>query len=273
MRHLSPLSSRSSACTRSSDGSPLRRLEESFLALATAPEPLTLPAHLVCEEPEQAALPVDQFRSRLAHPGTSPVLRKRAWCEVVGRAQRLGEPWDTVAIGLTVPVLHRILARLGRPVHLERAELEQEALVAVTAALHGVEAKGADCGRELFAAADRAVHRLVHAAHRRAAREVAPKEAGPGRFVGATDLADASAKSLEAVGGEGGDAYSALTLAVTAHVINVAEARLIARTRLEGEPMQRLATEHGVNMRELYRHRAAAEQQLAAYLRYQLREG
>ncbi|WP_353941169.1 hypothetical protein ABII15_05675 [Streptomyces sp. HUAS MG91] len=53
--------------------------------------------------------------------------------------------------------------------------------------------------------------------------------------------------------------------------MSVAEARLIARSRLRREPMQRLADEQGVSVRCVYRHRAAAGKYLAAYLRQQLR--
>ncbi|MCC5476432.1 hypothetical protein ACFV2N_08365 [Streptomyces sp. NPDC059680] len=68
------------------------------------------------------------------------------------------------------------------------------------------------------------------------------------------------------------DELTVLARAVQARVVDVAEARLIARTRLDGEPMSRLAAERGVSVRQLYRHRSAAEQHLAAYLRRQPQE-
>ncbi|MCC5480928.1 hypothetical protein [Streptomyces barringtoniae] len=63
------------------------------------------------------------------------------------------------------------------------------------------------------------------------------------------------------------DELTALARAVQARVLDVAEARLIVRTRLDGEAMSRLAAERGVSARQLYRHRNAVEQHLAAYLR------
>ncbi|WP_353941168.1 hypothetical protein ABII15_05670 [Streptomyces sp. HUAS MG91] len=147
--------------------SPVQALEAAFLALAAEPVPLTLPAHLLGETEAAPVLPVDQFRSRLAHPSTAPFCRAQAWQEVAGRAQERGAPWDLVAVALTVPVLHRMLARLARPAQLERAELEQEALAAVAGALRTVDVERADVGRELFSAADRAVNRLAYAARRR----------------------------------------------------------------------------------------------------------
>ncbi len=258
--HHTPLPAhRRVACTHRAARSPLADLEESFLALAAAP--LTLPADLVCTEPEQSALPVDQVRTRLAHPSIARAMREQTWREVARRAQQLGQPWDTVAVGMTVPVLRRMLARLARPAHLERAEVEQEALAAVATAVNAVDVDAADVGRELFSAADRAVHRLVHAARRQAERETGPMAVHLGR------LDYPAAGCQDAVGDEGEtDEYAVLARAVEARVVSVAEARLIARTRLEGEPMQRLADERGVGWRQLYRHRTAAEQRLAAHL-------
>ncbi|MFE0178052.1 hypothetical protein ACFWZ2_37660 [Streptomyces sp. NPDC059002] len=242
--------------------SPLGELEQAFLALAHRVEPLTLPAQLVCDEPDRAAWPVDVVRTHLAHPSTRPELRERTWREVVRRAHELGEPWDVVAVAMTVPVLRRMLARLARPAHLERAEVEQEALAAVATSLHTVNPGMERVDRELFRAADRAVHRLVYAACRRARRETTPA---------ATDLNRLCA-APQAECGEPVDELTVLAQAVQAHVVDVTEARLIARTRLEGEPMHRLAAEHGVSVRQLYRHRSAAEQHLAAHLRRQLQD-
>ncbi|ADI11684.1 hypothetical protein SBI_08566 [Streptomyces bingchenggensis BCW-1] len=237
--------------------SPLEELEQSFLALARAEAPLTLPAHLVCDDPAEGAWPVDRIRTRLAHPSTRPELRSRTWCEVVRRAHTLGEPWSVVAVAMTIPVLRRMLARLPRPAHLERQEVEQEALAAVAVALTEVDAADPGLDRELFGAADRAVHRLVYAARRRSEREAGEPMAYLGR--------------LHATTGMEGDAvtdeHQVLVRAVRARVVDLAEAQLIARTRLYGEPMQQLACERGVSMRQLYRHRNAAEQRLASHLR------
>ncbi|KAK1177961.1 hypothetical protein B7755_007235 [Streptomyces sp. NBS 14/10] len=238
--------------------SPLEELEQSFLALARAEAPLTLPAWLVCDAPVEEAWPVDQIRTRLAHPSTRPELRARTWSEVVRRAHTLGEPWTVVAVAMTVPVLRRMLARLSRPAHLERQELEQEALAAVSMALAAVSASDPGLDRELFSAADRAVHRLVYAARRRAEREAGEPMTHLGRLHAGT-------------GAEGdglSDEHQVLVGAVRARVVDLAEAQLIARTRLHGEPMGKLACERGVSMRQLYRHRSAAEQRLARHLHH-----
>ncbi|MCJ0875596.1 hypothetical protein [Streptomyces sp. AP-93] len=269
MHHIARPTHRPDA--RTEGRSPLRNLEESFLALATAATPLTLPAYLVCEEPDSIVLPVDQVRTRLAHPAITPALRERTWREVVRRAQQLGEPWDTVAVAMTVPVLRRMLARLARPAHLERAEVEQEALAAVATALPAVDVNTADVSRELFSAADRAVHRLVYAAHRQAGRESGLAAAHLERLTDHVGQAGGQEATGAADESEQRDEYTVLARAVQERIVSVAEARLIARTRLEGESMQQLADERGVSVRQLYRHRAAAEQHLAAYLKLRMR--
>ncbi|WP_240167507.1 hypothetical protein [Streptomyces noursei] len=217
-------------------------------------------------------LSIDQVRSRLAHAATSPELRQQTWREVARRARRLGDPWDIVTVGMTVPVLRRMLARLACPAHLERAEVEQEALAAITCALSTVDVDAADVARELFAAADRAANRLVYAARRRVEQETGHQAVHLGRLTRSTAQAACQATSLEVGSGEARNEYAVLARAVSAGAVSVAEAQLIARTRLDGEPMQRLADERGVSVRQLYRHRAAAEQHLAAYLRHQMRD-
>lgn len=266
MHHTSPVGDHRTVPGGRQRHSPLRTLEESFLALAAAPGPLVLPAGLVCERPHRPFFPVDQVRSLLAHPATSPALRARTWREVARRAQDSGEPWGTVAVGLTVPALHRMLARVSRPTRLERADLEQEALTAVATALARVDLTTDDVPAHLLGAADRAVHHTVYAARGLKRREGGDMAAHAERLArlalqsGGPDMDEA----VDAV--RGGDEYSVLARAVSDRVISVAEAQLIARTRVGGEPMRRLADERGLSARQLYRHRSAAEQCVAAYL-------
>ncbi|MEU4898009.1 hypothetical protein AB0B12_28200 [Streptomyces sp. NPDC044780] len=242
--------------------SPLEELEQSFLALAHAATPLTMPASLVCDVPSDETWPVDQIRIRLAHPSTRPEVRTRTWSEVVRRAHMLGEPWTVVAVAMTIPVLRRVLARATRPAHLERQEVEQEALAAVSDALAKVNSADPAPDRELFSAADRAVHRLVYAARRRGEREAGEPMAHLGRLY--------ATKGTEF--GEVTDEHQVLARAVRAQAVDLAEAQLIARTRLHGEPMQQLACERRMSLRQLYRHRTAAEQRLACYLRHHVIE-
>ncbi|WP_399217957.1 hypothetical protein [Streptomyces sp. SAJ15] len=101
---------------------------------------------------------------------------------MIRRAQHLGAPWDTVAVAMTVPVLRRMLAR---PAHLERAEVEQEALAAVACALRTVDASASGAARDLFAGADRAMHRLARPPCRRRA---APAHSSQAPVVASSDV-------------------------------------------------------------------------------------
>ncbi|MFJ9174913.1 hypothetical protein [Streptomyces sp. NPDC102360] len=265
--HRHPVRRTGTVRTHTAGSSPLQVLEQAFLGLARDAVPLTLPAHLVGGPEAEGDWPVDRVRARLAHPCTRPELREQTWGEVVRRAQTLGEPWTVVALAMALPALHRMLARLPRPAHLERAEVEQEALAALTGALHDLDLgrQGVRPDLEMFRAADRAVHRLVYAARRRAVVEVDDRAVQLGRINPLAPAAAGCPASSDVV-----DEHAVLARAVQARVVDVAEARLIARTRLDGERMQVLAVERRVSVRQLYRHRTAAESHLAAYLQRQL---
>lgn len=117
---------------------------------------------------------------------------------------------------MTVPVLRRMLARPARPAHLESAEVEQEALAAVATALRTMDPGVERLDRELFSAADRAVHRLVYAARRHATRETGAN----------TVPLDHLCSTSQADHGEPVDELTVLARAVQARVLDVAEARL-----------------------------------------------
>lgn len=262
MQHRHEVHRPSAARRPSAVRSPLMELEQAFLSLAQRVDPLTMPARLVCDEPDRDAWPVDLIRTHLAHPSTRPELRERTWREVIRRARTLGAPWDVVAVAMSVPVLRRMLARLARPAHLDRTEVEQEALAGVAAALCTVDLDGEQQDRELFRAADRAVHRLVYAAQQSCLRERALE----------VELAGTAGAMFACEESESVDEFTVLAQALRTGVVSVDEARLIARTRLNGEHMKVLAAERGVSWRQLYRHRSAAEEHLTGYLRRRLQE-
>ncbi|MBC9719388.1 hypothetical protein H9Y04_43450 [Streptomyces sp. TRM66268-LWL] len=237
--------------------SPLEVLDDAFLALARAPHPLTLPAQLVCTQPSVDDLPVDQVRARLVHPSTPPGKRLEVWREVIRRSHTLGDPWTTVALAMAVPALRRQLARLPRPLPIERAEAEQEALAALVTLLQTLPVDHPELDWALLRAADRAVHRVVYAARRRIAHETPDAGLRVGRLHG-TRSADRS-----------GSEHEVLVRAVRARVVDIGEAQLIARSRLHGVHMRQLAAERGLSLAQLYRHRGAAEQRLAEHLQAQ----
>ncbi|MEU7317225.1 hypothetical protein [Streptomyces sp. NPDC007083] len=243
--------------------SPLGELDEVFLALgAAAARPLTMPV-LLEDGQTESDWPVDRVRAWLAHPGTAARQRALIWYEVVRRAQKLGEPWPLVAVGMTIPVLRRMLRRQQLPQRLERADLEQTALTAVATTLPSLTDDHPEPHRALFNAADRDVHRLIYTARKQERCEwpvpIRPDTPAPEE----PDAEDCGTPD----GGEERDEYAVLAAAVQAGVLKVQEAQLIALTRLGKKSVKDLAAQRGLAWRTLYRHRAAAESHLAAYLR------
>ncbi|MFF9560341.1 hypothetical protein ACF1DY_31575 [Streptomyces albus] len=248
--------------------SPLGELDEAFLALgAAAARPLTMPV-LLDDGRAAGTWPVDRVRARLAHPGTAAGQRALIWYEVTRRAQKLPEPWPLVAVAMTIPVLRRMLRRQQLPQCMERADLEQTALTAVATTLPSLTEDHPEPQRALFNAADREIHRLIYSARRQHRHEqpmaIRPDAPSPAR----SDAEDRNAPG----GSEGRDEYTVLAAAVQAGVLKAHEAQLIALTRLEKKSVKDIAAQRGLVWRTLYRHRAAAEAHLAAYLGQQAYE-
>ncbi|MGI5352987.1 hypothetical protein ACQEU8_33135 [Streptomyces sp. CA-250714] len=248
--------------------SPLGELDETFLALgAAAARPLTMPV-LLEDGRAKGNWPVDRVRARLAHPGTAAGQRALIWFEVVRRAQKLPEPWPLVAVGMTIPVLRRMLRRQQLPQSLERADLEQTALAAVATTLPLLTDDHPEPQRALFNAADREIHRLIYSARKQERHEwpvaIRPDTPSPAR----PDIEDRNIPD----GGEERDEYAVLAAAVQAGALKAQEAQLIALTRLGKKSVKDIAQQRGLAWRTLYRHRAAAEAHLAAYLRQQAYE-
>ncbi|MEV0093740.1 hypothetical protein [Streptomyces sp. NPDC050738] len=246
--------------------SPLGAVDAAFLALADPTRPLTLPTALLQSVVEVDVLPVDQVRARLVHPSTRPEVRTRIWREVVRRAQVLGEPWSLVALGMAIPAVRRQLVRLPRPLTVwQLQEVEQEALTALAHAISTADVQAEALDWDLLRACDRAIHRLRRVEQRHHRSEVLTD--GSAVHLGRLDRRQISVTGTqEHKGGEECDEYGVLAAAVDCRVIDVAEAQLIARSRLEGVAMGVLAGERGVSLRQVYRYRTAAEQRLAAHL-------
>ncbi|MFC7305101.1 hypothetical protein ACFQVC_12825 [Streptomyces monticola] len=253
MRATSACPARSARSARTvSFVSPLEEVESAFLALAADPWPLTLPARLFTDALAGGVLPVNRVRARLVHPSCTEDARTRVWAEVLARRAARREPWSTVAVGFTVPALRRLLARLPRFAEIEICELEQEVLTAVSAELNLLAVNEPQAGLRLVRAGDRAAHRRLYAAQR--TRRTAPLPLDENSVP--QPLPASGAAAMCAV----------LQRAVHEKVLTEAEAELIARTRVERQVMAKAAAAVGMSARSAFRHRAAAEERLAAAL-------
>ncbi|MEV0604252.1 hypothetical protein AB0I82_33835 [Streptomyces sp. NPDC050315] len=232
--------------------SPLDQVESAFQALASGVSPLTLPVAPAIGSDGVGALPVTRVRARLVHPSCTEQIRAQVWEEVLRRRALCGEPWGTVAVGLTVPGLRRALSRLPRLAEVEACELEQEVLTAVTAELTLLPVDEPQAGLRLVRAGDRAAHRLLYAARRDRRRVVVPLDE------------NTMWQRLPVVGDA--PVFAVLERAVQADVLTEEEAELIARTRLERQVMAKVAAAVGMSVRAAFRRRAAAEQRLVQAL-------
>ncbi|MCX4834256.1 MULTISPECIES: hypothetical protein [unclassified Streptomyces] len=236
--------------------SPLEEVEAVFQRLSCEPLPLVLPAALFAGASAGGMWPLAAVRSRLVHPSCTESVRARVWAEVLRRRARQGAPWDTVAVAFALPGLRRAVGRLPRLAELEVCEVEQEALAAVALELVGLSGREAQVGLRLVRAGDRAAHRLLYAAQRSRRAPVVSLEENT---VGAP---------LYGTGGMA-EVIAVVERAVAAGVLSELEGELVTQTRLEKRPMAKAASAVGVSVRSAFRHRAAAEERLAAALRTQ----
>ncbi|MCX5529829.1 hypothetical protein OG785_04545 [Streptomyces sp. NBC_00006] len=228
-------------------------MEAVFQRLSGEPWPLVLPAALFADASAGGMWSVAAVRSRLVHPSCTEPVRALVWAEVLQRRARQGAPWDTVAVAFALPGLRRAVGRLPRLAELEVCEVEQEALAAVALELTGLTGREAQMGLRLVRAGDRAAHRLLYATQRARRTPVVALEEDT---VGAPCTVPGT-----------GEVIAVVERAATAGVLSEVEAELITLTRLERQSMAKAASAVGMSVRSAFRHRAAAEQRLAAILR------
>ncbi|MEV5942824.1 hypothetical protein [Streptomyces sp. NPDC051994] len=232
--------------------SPLNEAEAAFLSLAAGASPLPVPVALSDGPDATGPLSVALVRARMVHPSCTEQDRARVWGEVLRRRVLFGEPWGTVAVGLTIPALRRTLSRLPRLAEVEACELEQEVLAAVAAELTALTGEEPQAGLRLVRAGDRAAHRLLYAAQRTRRTEVLALDE------------NAVPQPLPARGTA--EVFAVLERAVRAGILAEEEAELIAQTRLERQVMAKAAATVSMSVRSAFRRRAAAEERLAAAL-------
>lgn len=224
--------------------SPLQAAEAAFCALADGPRARTVDGMLLGDGFPQREIPLRELKAILLHPSCGFAARDAAWRFVVGAARSDEGIWAVVAVGLALPGLKRIAARLPRHLPYERAELEQELLAGFLEELAVIDLARERIVARLCAMADRDMRRALYRACARSGRESSlHSPAAPAQPSGHPDFV--------------------LARAVAAGIINAREAEVIGRTRLEDVDPHMLAAELGFGVRWLYRMRSRAEQRLA----------
>jgi hypothetical protein len=138
---------------------PFDTLERTFMLLTTGPRPLALPGSVLGPPLPPRAIPLDELRGRLLHPGTPYATRDAALMTLVRLSQQRGGSWTVGLAGVLLPGLRRALTPLRTALPDRTGDFQAEMLAGLLEAL-----ATADASRERLAS------RLTWAAARRGRR-------------------------------------------------------------------------------------------------------
>jgi len=223
--------------------SPLDTADAAFAALTTGPAPLSVDGRRVGGGLPQRLIPLDELKRLLLSRSTSYATWDAAWAELVRQSRQCGPAWVVGAVGVALPGLRRVAGRLACGYKGDSADIDAEVLTGFLAMLRTIDATQPAIAERLRWAAYRSGAALRYADALFARRHVMPIEAtAPPRPWGHPDLvlADAVAKS----------------------VITIAEADLIARTRMEDLPLEDAARELHISYAAAKMRRLRAEWRL-----------
>lgn len=228
--------------------------EHTFQLLCGDSGPLRIDGELIGYGLPARPITLAELRFILSHPAIGHPVRDAIWRPPITRARAHGDTWIIGCVGLALPALRRLAARLSRT-PADAGDVAAEVVVGFTHALHSVHLDRPRLTVRLHRATRMACLRTRPAAS-------APAPVPPWTLDTACDDAPRGHPDL------------LLARAVAQGVISQADAQLIGTTRLESVPLrlvaQRLAVPYGV----LRRRRAAAEARLrAAILEGQVRAG
>jgi len=217
---------------------------------------------LVCEEGAGVVVPAgavvgladrplrpDELRDVLLDPRTSNLVRDAAWAFLVTRARGAGGDWVIAAVGVAMPALGAVAARLCRSFAADPSDIHAEVLRGFLEALAGV-----DLGAPAI------VLRLRWAAYRAGLAAVRQAVDAPAPLSG--DSFESSQPALP-----WGHPDLVLADAVAEGAVTAWEVRLIGQTRLDDVPLALAAAQRDMTYWALARRRLRAEQRLIAYIR------
>ena len=227
---------------------PLDSVDAAFRLLTTGPRPLALnPGRLAAGLPRRP-VPLGELRAMLLHPATSSAARNQVWAELVRRARTRGPQWMIGLAGVAMPGLRRAAATWAPRYRGDRQDLHAEVLAGFLAAVRGLDLDDLE--------SIPLASRLCWAAYR-AGRALACADAA-----WATRRRDLDGSAARPVMPWGHPDF-VLAAAVRQQVITAAEAELIGRSRLEGEPLAQIARQLAVSHQALCHRRRRAEARLA----------
>ncbi|GAA4215212.1 hypothetical protein [Actinocatenispora rupis] len=222
-------------------------MDSAFGLLCAGPRPLSLDT---TEEPDlpDGPVPLVRLRRLLLDPATGRQSRDAVWRRLVVHAQSGQPEWVIAAAGMAMPSLRRAAGRIAFRWHGDAADIDAELLTGFLTALRRVDPDLPRLCQRLCRAAASAARRVRHAGVPAVALHGDyPESQAPHRPYGHPDLV--------------------LGRAVRAGVITAAEADLIGRTRLGGEPIAVRAAALGVATHAAIMRRRRAEYRLVAQIR------
>lgn len=218
---------------------------DAFTALVTGPAPLSVDGGSFPGLPNRA-VPLDEVRDHLAVPGRQ-ALRDAVWAHLVRQAHTGTPAWLVGCVGVALPHLTRIAARLTGRFPGDPTDIQDGVLSGFLTGLAAVRPEHAKIPTRLWWAA----HRGGQTALREARRAPIP-----------TDPQFLSRPPIRPWGHED----LVLARAVAEKVLTRIEADLISATRLDHTPLTAWADQHGISRWATYKIRKRAEQRLAPYL-------
>lgn len=218
----------------------------SFDLLVREPDPLSLNGGDFDGLPDES-LPLSRVRELLLAPSCPQATRDAVWAELVTWSRAQGGAWTVGAVGVALPALTSVAARLTGRFAGDPADVHAEILTGFLAALAAVDVDRPRIMLRLRWAAYRAGHAAL------------------------TDALDAPPPSASAFGSlppvpPWGHPDLVLARGVADGAITRTEADLIGSTRLEDVAVADWATDHGSSTWAVYKLRKRAEQHLVTYL-------
>ncbi|WP_418154115.1 hypothetical protein [Actinoalloteichus caeruleus] len=226
---------------------PLDAARSAFEWLVTGPRPVSVDGRLFAGFPARR-VPLDEVRDRLLRRRCPQTLRDAVWAHLVLLTRTGGEAWTIGAVGVAMPALTSIAARLSTRFAGDPSDIHAAVLAGFVAELGEIDLRRPRIMLRLRWAA----YRAGHAAVREALDTPVPSGHGfrsrmPPPPWGHPDLV--------------------LARAVAEGAITSAEAELVGATRLEGVSLADAAAQRNVSYQAVKKARHRAEQRLVAYLR------
>lgn len=228
----------------------LETVERRFTELTADPAPLTLDfTGTACGLPD-GPVRLDDLRVTMLKPQTGRHAKDAVWSKLVRRAQDVGEPWITAAIGMAMPALKKIAGDTARYFHGDISDLDSEIVEGFLHALNQADPNAPMIYSSL---------RFMARRYGQEARLSADRAAGrTGQFDDAV-----SARYRR---GQGGHPDLVLANAVRAKGLSAEDADLIMRAHLDGQDRVSLAEDHGMSPYQCRKRLSRAEERLRSYL-------